>query len=157
MEPIFAKFSASITELKRNPGTLINQAGKNVIAILKRNKPAAYLVPAETFESLLEQAASLDLAYLHVIRMPAGRVDNLALGQRYFGDRLIGNESYSFDEAQSAVSAGELTAVSFGRPFIANPDLVHRFRSGAPLSEFDLATLYTAGEEGYSSYPGMGA
>jgi len=64
MEPIFAKFSASITELKRNPGTLINQAGKNVIAILKRNKPAAYLVPAETFESLLERLEDIELGYI---------------------------------------------------------------------------------------------
>ncbi len=37
---------------------------------------------------------------IHVIRFPKGRVDNIALGQRYMGDRLIGNESYDFDEAQ---------------------------------------------------------
>ena len=49
-------------------------------------------------------------------------MDNIALGRRYFGDRLIGNESYSFEEAGAAVGAGELAAVSFGRHFIANPD-----------------------------------
>ena len=109
--------------------------------------------PQQTFEYLLEQAASLELAYLHVIRFPQGRVDNIKLGQRFFGDSLIGNESYSFDEAQQAVAGGELNAVSFGRHFIANPDLVERWRSGVALSSFDPGTLYTPGEKGYSDYP----
>ncbi|MBA6411915.1 alkene reductase [Parahaliea sp. F7430] len=109
--------------------------------------------PQATFDYLLSEAAKLDLAYLHVIRMPTGRVDNIALAKRYFGDRVIANESFSFDEAQKVVSAGEIAAVSFGRPFIANPDLVERWRSGASLAEFDLATMYTPGPEGYTSYP----
>lgn len=109
--------------------------------------------PQETFEYLLGEAAGLDLAYLHVIRMPTGRVDNIALGQKHFGGRLIGNESYKFDEAQAAVSAGELNAVSFGRSFIGNPDLVERWRNGRPLAKFDLDTLYTPGEKGYTDYP----
>ena len=109
--------------------------------------------PQETFECLLEAASAMGLAYLHVIRFAAGRVDNIALGQRFFGDRLIGNESYGFDEAQLAVTEGELTAVSFGRNFIANPDLVERWRDGVELASFDMATLYSPGAEGYCSYP----
>ncbi|MEZ5501281.1 MAG: alkene reductase [Halioglobus sp.] len=109
--------------------------------------------PQETFGHFLREAGALDLAYLHVIRFPRGRVDNIALGRRYFGDRLIGNESYTFDEAQGAIAAGELCAVSFGRHFIANPDLVDRWRQGLELATFDLATLYTPGAEGYTSYP----
>jgi N-ethylmaleimide reductase len=109
--------------------------------------------PRQTFEYLLEAVGGLELAYLHAIRFPAGRVDNIELGQRYFQDRLIGNESYNFEEATRAVSGGELTAVSFGRPFIANPDLVERWRDGMTLAEFDPGTLYTPGAEGYTSYP----
>lgn len=109
--------------------------------------------PLETFECLLGAASGLDLAYLHVIRFPHGRVDNLELGQRFFGGRLIGNESYDFEEAQAAVAAGQLSAVSFGRHFIGNPDLVARWREGRPLSKFDPGTLYTPGEQGYTSYP----
>ena len=90
--------------------------------------------PLETFEHLLGPAAALDLAYLHVIRMPTGAVDNIALGQRYFGDRLIVNESYSFAEASEVVASGAAAAVSFGRLFIANPDLVARF-GPAPRSQ----------------------
>jgi N-ethylmaleimide reductase len=109
--------------------------------------------PQETFDHLLASAAAMDLAYLHVIRLPRGRVDNLALGRRYFGDRLIGNDSYDFREATEAVGRGELAAVSFGRYFISNPDLVSRWQRHRPLAGFDPATLYTPGAAGYSSYP----
>jgi len=109
--------------------------------------------PQETFDYLLSRAAQLDLAYLHAIRQVKGRVDNFALGRQYFGDRLIGNESFKLEEAQAAVAKGELTAVSFGRPFIANPDLVARFKRGASLARFNLDTLYTPGPEGYTTYP----
>jgi N-ethylmaleimide reductase len=80
-------------------------------------------------------------------------VDNIALGQQHFAGRLIGNESYSFEEARQAVAAGVLAAVSFGRYFVGNPDLVERWQAGVPLTDFDLATLYTPGEQGYSNYP----
>lgn len=109
--------------------------------------------PQQTFEYLLAEAEGLDLAYLHVIRFPPGRVDNIELGQRGFGDRLIGNDSYTLDEAQAAIAGGELTAVSFGRHFIANPDLPVRWQRGAELARFDPNTLYTPGAEGYTSYP----
>jgi 2,4-dienoyl-CoA reductase-like NADH-dependent reductase (Old Yellow Enzyme family) len=77
----------------------------------------------------------------------------LALGRRHFGGKLIGNDSYKLEGAQAAVSSGELAAVSFARHFIGNPDLVERLKNGQPLSKFDMATLYTPGAEGYSSYP----
>ncbi len=111
--------------------------------------------PQETFEHLLDAAAPLDLAYLHMIRMPAGRVDNIALGQRFFGDRLIVNDSYDFAEASEVVASGAAVAVSFGRPFIANPDLVARFREGAALAKFDARSMYAGGAAGYSDYPSL--
>ncbi|MFK8051219.1 MAG: alkene reductase [Halioglobus sp.] len=109
--------------------------------------------PQETYEYFLNQASKLDLAYLHVIRFPKGRVDNIALGQRYFGDRLIVNESYDFEEGQAVVAAGEVTAVSYGRHFIGNPDLVDRWKKGIELAKFDLSAMYTPGETGYTDYP----
>jgi N-ethylmaleimide reductase len=111
--------------------------------------------PQATFETLLAAARGLDLAYLHVIRMPAGRVDNIALGQRFFGDRLLVNDSYDLTEARAVVASGAATAVSFGRPYIANPDLVERFRAGAALADFDPRTLYAGGAKGYSDYPAL--
>lgn len=108
--------------------------------------------PQATFEHLLAAAAPLNLAYLHVIRMQAGRVDNIALGQRFFADRLIVNDGYDLEEASSVVASGEAAAVSFGRPYIANPDLVERFREGAALAKPDARTLYAGGAAGYSDY-----
>ncbi|MFU8764666.1 MAG: alkene reductase [Haliea sp.] len=113
--------------------------------------------PQETFEYLLAEVAKLDLAWLHVIRMPTGRVDNLALGQRFFADRLIVNESYKLQEAEDAVASGAVAAVSFGRAFIANPDLVERWQQQLPLAKFDPATLYAPGPDGYTSYPAASA
>ena len=109
--------------------------------------------PQETFTELLSQAAELDLAYVHAIRMPAGRVDNLELAKQFFPGRVIGNESFSAEEASQYIGARRLAAVSFGRPYIGNPDLVERFRRQIPLAKFDPATLYTPGAEGYTDYP----
>ena len=109
--------------------------------------------PEETFTCLLEQASAMGLAYLHVIRMPSAGIDNIALGQRFFADSLIGNDSYRFDEATQAIADGGLSAVSFGRAFIANPDLPIRWASGAKLARLDPGTLYTPGADGYTSYP----
>ena len=108
--------------------------------------------PRETFEALLSGAASIGLAYLHAIRFPSGRVDNIALAKAYFGNRVVGNDGYSLQEANAAIAEGGLAAVSFGRHFIANPDLVERWRDGVELARFDPATLYTPGDQGYTSY-----
>ncbi|EDY81080.1 addiction module antitoxin, Axe family [Verrucomicrobiia bacterium DG1235] len=50
MNPILSTYSASISELKRNPSQLIEQAAGEAVAILNHNKPTAYLIPAETYE-----------------------------------------------------------------------------------------------------------
>lgn len=109
--------------------------------------------PEETFAALLDRIDGMGLAYLHVIRMPRGPVDNLALARAHFSGPLIVNDSYSAEEADAVIAAGEAAAVSFGRHFIANPDLVARLRRGLPLAEMDKSTLYTPGEKGFTDYP----
>ena len=61
MEPILAKYSASISELKKNPSALLQQADGSPITILNHNKPTAYLIPAETYEALLEKLEDYEL------------------------------------------------------------------------------------------------
>ena len=51
---IYAHATVSITDLRRNPGLVIEEAGDAPVAILNHNRPTAYLVPASVFESLLE-------------------------------------------------------------------------------------------------------
>ena len=111
--------------------------------------------PEDTFAAFLDKASELGLAYLHVIRMPALGIDNIALARAHFSGPLILNESYNLAEAEEAVEKNDGEAVSFGRPFIANPDLVARFESGAELNRLDASRLYTVGPEGYTDYPAL--
>ena len=80
-------------------------------------------------------------------------VDNIALAQNHFDGPLILNESFDKEAAQKVIENGAASAVSFGRLFVSNPDLVRRFEIGAPLAEIERSTLYTPGEKGYTDYP----
>ena len=73
--------------------------------------------------------------------------------KKEFGGPFIANESYTLEAAQAALAAGDADAVAFGKLFIANPDLVTRFRRGAPLNEPKPETFYAHGPEGYTDYP----
>ncbi len=105
----------------------------------------------ETYSALLQRVDPMALAYLHVIRMPALGLDNIGLARTNYHGAMIVNESYSRDEAESELDE-QIRAVSFGRPFIANPDLPRRFRENLSLSKIDMKTLYTPGEAGYTDY-----
>ncbi|MFZ1986162.1 MAG: type II toxin-antitoxin system Phd/YefM family antitoxin [Desulfatitalea sp.] len=63
-ERIMAGLTASITELKKNPQALINSAQGEPIALLNHNKTTAYLIPAETYERLMEMAEDIELGFL---------------------------------------------------------------------------------------------
>jgi 2,4-dienoyl-CoA reductase-like NADH-dependent reductase (Old Yellow Enzyme family) len=73
-----------------------------------------------------------------------------------FNGALVLNSDYLGSTAQAALAAGEADAISFGRPFIANPDLVERLRDpDAPLNAPDAKTFYSLGAEGYTDYPAL--
>ena len=64
MKSVLANCSASISELKRNPRALIEQSDGEPIAILNHNKPTAYLIPAETYEELLDSIEDYQLGII---------------------------------------------------------------------------------------------
>ncbi len=64
MESVLASCSASISELKKNPTALIEQSEGEPIAILNHNRPTAYLIPAETYEALLEKIEDYQLGVI---------------------------------------------------------------------------------------------
>ncbi len=70
MNLILSNYSASISELKKNPSALLNQSEGAPIAILNHNSPAAYLIPAETYEWLLDRIEDIELAKIVMKRMP---------------------------------------------------------------------------------------
>jgi antitoxin StbD len=64
MRQVLADFSVSISELKKNPSAVLAQASGSPIAVLNHNKPAAYLIPAETYEALMDMIDDYELAKL---------------------------------------------------------------------------------------------
>ena len=68
MKQVLSSCSASISELKRNPTALLNEAEGSPIAILNHNVPAAYLIPAETYEWLMDKLEDSELAQIVIDR-----------------------------------------------------------------------------------------
>ena len=74
LEPILADASASISDLKRNPTAVIDAALGEPVAILNRNKPAAYLVPAEAWEAIIDRLDDIELVEIAKSRMGQRRI-----------------------------------------------------------------------------------
>ena len=72
-----------------------------------------------------------------------------------FGGVFIANEKFSRSSAEKAIDEGVADAVSFGVPFISNPDLPERFARDEALNETNLETLYGEGPRGYTDYPSL--
>ncbi len=64
MKTVLANCSASISELKKNPSALIDESEGEPIAILNHNRPTAYLIPAETYEAIMERLEDCQLGLL---------------------------------------------------------------------------------------------
>ena len=122
--------------------------------------------PQPLFDYLVRELASLNLAYIHIIEGATGGprllddrpFDYAALKAAYReaggkGAWMV-NNGYDKTLAEKAVAEGA-DLVAFGRPYIANPDLVERLRQGAALNTPDKATFYGGGEKGYTDYPAL--
>ena len=114
--------------------------------------------PLDLYPYLAKAINHLGLAYLHVQRsekLPQQDkpFDPIALVRTHFEGRIIATGGFDRDSAHELLSRGEADLVGFARPFIANPDLVRRFRTGAPLAQADPTTFYTPGPKGYTDYP----
>ncbi|MCX4758612.1 alkene reductase [Kitasatospora purpeofusca] len=112
--------------------------------------------PQGHFEYFLAQLSLRGLTYAHVLEggmaTTAVSLDYRALRERFVGT-YIANNGYNLARAQAAVHAGDADLVAFGTPFLANPDLVRRYRENLPLTAADPATFYGGGEAGYTDYP----
>ncbi|GEO83893.1 MULTISPECIES: alkene reductase [Alphaproteobacteria] len=119
--------------------------------------------PQPLFNLLVEKLAVYDLAFIHVIEgATGGDRDNLPFdwaamkaAYRAKGGKAVWmvNNGYDRATAMDAVASGRADMVSFGRLFIANPDLVARLKADAPLNAPNRATFYGGGAEGYTDYP----
>lgn len=108
--------------------------------------------PRATFNYVAKMLSRYGLAYLHVVELGAGPFDFREL-KRCFGGTYIANGGYDAERAETALSSGDADLVSFGTAFLANPDLVERFKRGEALNEADPTTFYQGEERGYTDYP----
>lgn len=109
--------------------------------------------PAETFAPFVKAADGLGLAYLHVVDMGLADLDTLGMLRDNWSGKIITNNNLRADAAQAVLASGRADAVSFGRAFIANPDLVERLRAGVALAKPDYSHLYVGEGRGYTDYP----
>ncbi|MGB3501770.1 MAG: alkene reductase [Mesorhizobium sp.] len=123
--------------------------------------------PQPLFEHVAGGLASRGLAYVHIIEGATGGARDHQQGDKPFdwvafkaayrdaggkGAWMV-NNGYDKALAEEAVASGRADIVAFGKLYIANPDLVERFRADAPLNAPDNKTFYGGGAEGYIDYP----
>jgi N-ethylmaleimide reductase len=114
--------------------------------------------PQALFDYIVDHLSALKLVFIHVIEgSTGGPRDNLpfdyaSLRKRFHGT-YIANNGYDLALANKVLAADAADLIAFGKAFIANPDLVNRLKTGAPLNEPDKATFYGGGAKGYTDYP----
>lgn len=112
----------------------------------------------EQYVALARQLGELGLLWLHMVdhssmgspEVPESIKDDL---RDAFGGTWIASGGFDKTRAQKVLAEGEADLVAFGRPALANPDLVRRMEEGIELNEPDPDTFYTPGETGYTDYP----
>jgi 2,4-dienoyl-CoA reductase-like NADH-dependent reductase (Old Yellow Enzyme family) len=119
--------------------------------------------PASVFVPAAKALSDLGIAFLE-LREPGpdgtfGKTEVPKLSpdiRKVFDGVLVLNSDYdTAEKAQAALDEGVADAISFGRTFLANPDLPERLRTGAPLNQDDMKTWYSRGPEGYVDYPAL--
>ena len=112
----------------------------------------------ELYLSVAKAMGQLKLLYVHL-------VDHSSMGAPHptdglfarikeaFGGSIILTGGQTADTAEAILKEHRADLVAFGRPMLANPNLVDKFRRGAPLNPVDFSTAYTPGPKGYIDYP----
>lgn len=152
VQAVCEEIGAARTGLRLSPVTPANDAGQDSD-------------PQALYGHVVERLAPLKLAYLHLIEGATGGDRNVApfdyaaLRAVYKRAHPAGawmvNNGYDAAMACAVVERGEADLVAFGRPFIANPDLVRRLREHLPWNALKRETLYGGGAAGYTDYPAL--
>jgi N-ethylmaleimide reductase len=113
--------------------------------------------PGKTFGTLVTELASFGLAYLHVVEedgaAESGRRFDIGSLRNLWNGPYIVNGNYDSSRAMKAIADGRADFVSFGKLFLANPDLPLRLARSAPLNVPDRGSFYGGDDRGYIDYP----
>ncbi len=146
VDAVIAEIGAGRVGIRLSPVTPVNDASDSA--------------PQVVFGHLIEELNKRGIAYIHCIEgATRGARDipgfDFAWARKAFKGAYIANNGYDRAMAIDAVESGRADAVAFGRPALANPDLVRRLKINAPLNEPNPATFYTSGPVGYIDYPAL--
>lgn len=153
-----------------NRARLLLEVVKAVVAVAGADKVGVRLSPVNPFNDMkdsnpqalfnyvADMLSPFHLAYLHVVEggiHGGGESEPFDFDElrKHFKGTYIANLAYDKARGNAAISSGHADAIAYGVPFIANPDLVERYRTDAPLNEADANTFYGGAEKGYTDYP----
>lgn len=142
---------------------IIQQIGEQKVGIrlspTSTSNGATDSAPFKLYSQLIREIDGLGLAYVHVIEGITGGVRDIIpdfdfhqLRALFRGAWMV-NNGYDYQLATEAVASGYADLVAFGKPFIANPDLVRRFAEHLPLNQPDPSKFYGGDAKGYTDYP----
>ncbi|WP_143304601.1 alkene reductase [Chitinophaga vietnamensis] len=122
------------------------------------NDQPSYEEEEATHLYLADALQQLGILYVHISDQssnghPPVPVSFIQAFRKRFRHLMILAGGYTAASAEAALQSGLADLIAFGRPFIANPDLVERFQLNAPLATGDASTFYEGGNEGYIDYP----
>lgn len=122
------------------------------------NDMPAYPQMEDDYAYLARQLSARGLVYIHLVDhssmgapvVPASIKDTF---RKAFKGALILSGGYDVARAEADLAAGKADLIAFGRPFLANPDIIERWKAGASINAPDPTTFYTPGPKGYNDYP----
>lgn len=144
-----------VVDIKR-VGVRLNPSLHNMLGMMLDEESIA------VHDYIIEKLNHYDLAYLHLtepftdVSANPWAIQEVAKHYRpIYKGTLIINRGFNKETANQVLNREDADLVSFGVPYLANPDLVERFKNNIPLNQPDQATFYTPGEKGYTDYPAM--
>jgi len=153
---------------KENRMHFLNEVIAAVLSVWDSSRVGIRLSPENSFNSIsdsnpqthfgyfISQLNTRNLAYLHILEgdmvTASRKLDYRTLRDTFHG-LYIANCGYDKDHADASIKNGESDLVAFGVPFLANPDLVYRFKNNLALNKADPKTFYGGDETGYTDYP----
>jgi N-ethylmaleimide reductase len=153
-----------------NRARLLLEVVKSVVDVAGADKVGVRISPVNPFNDMkdsnpqalftyvVDALNAFNLAYLHVVEggIHGGGIadpfDFVAL-RKHCKSPYMANLAYDKARGNTAIASGHADAVAYGVPFIANPDLVERFRTDAPLNAADASSFYGGTQQGYTDYP----